>query len=500
MKPFSFRILCLSLSLLMLTACGTSAPVEPPVTAPSPTVSVVPTPAPFALGYYPDQHMHPTLGTSHANLSLSPLIYEGLFALDASFSPVPVLCESWKSSEDNLVWNFTLRTGVVFSDGTPLTAELVADALTLAASDKSHYAQRLGDVSAIHATEGIVTITLSKASSALPALLDIPIALGNEEHPLGTGQYYLSEVDGDDVLLVHENWWRDLPAPIDEILLQPIRQSDDLIVAFDAGRISLIDTDIMGTNTLGYSGEYETWDYPTTGMLFLGANTAEGPCASAQLRRIMTSCIDRESIAQVDYARHALPATLPAHPSAAIYDTILAATVPYDPAFVSDMVRELPALDAPLRLLVNSENAAKLAAATRISADLNSAGIATELVALPFNEFTTALETGAFDLYLGEVVLTGDFDISPLIGTGGSLNFGNWSDADTDSMLALLGAAPQQGYAPSATNLYWHLLEQSPIIPICFKNGSVLTQWGRISGITATQNNIFWGLENWTVS
>src|SRR5688500_6449233 len=53
--------------------------------------------------------------------------YEGLIALDgaATDAYVPVLAESWEPSEDKSVWTFTLRGGVTFHDGSPMTAESV---------------------------------------------------------------------------------------------------------------------------------------------------------------------------------------------------------------------------------------------------------------------------------------------------------------------------------------------------------------------------------------
>ena len=42
--------------------------------------------------------------------------------------------------------------------------------------------------------------------------------------------------------------------------------------------------------------------------------------------------------------------------------------------------------------------------------------------------------------------------------------------------------------------------EQAPIVPILFKNGSVLTQWGQLSGLSPVRGNVFYGFENWIIS
>ncbi|MDP6648633.1 MAG: ABC transporter substrate-binding protein, partial [Acidimicrobiales bacterium] len=48
---------------------------------------------------------------------------------------VPSLAESWTSSDDNTTWDFKIREGVTFHDGTPLTAEAVLYALKMQLSD-----------------------------------------------------------------------------------------------------------------------------------------------------------------------------------------------------------------------------------------------------------------------------------------------------------------------------------------------------------------------------
>lgn len=51
------------------------------------------------------------------------LIYDTLFALDAKFQIQPQMAESWRQSEDGLVTTITLRPGLRWHDGTPVTAQ-----------------------------------------------------------------------------------------------------------------------------------------------------------------------------------------------------------------------------------------------------------------------------------------------------------------------------------------------------------------------------------------
>jgi len=50
-------------------------------------------------------------------------VFEGLVRLDANYMPQPAMAESWDVSADQLEWTFHLRDGVVWNDGTPVTAD-----------------------------------------------------------------------------------------------------------------------------------------------------------------------------------------------------------------------------------------------------------------------------------------------------------------------------------------------------------------------------------------
>ncbi|MBS6643124.1 MAG: HAD hydrolase-like protein [Clostridiaceae bacterium] len=101
---------------------------------------------------------------------LLPLLYEGLFELDPSFEPQPVLCESYTHSEDFTVWTFQVRS-VSFSDGSALSAADVAAALQRAKTS-ARYGARLSSVSSIRVQNGAVEITLSQPNNRFPALLE----------------------------------------------------------------------------------------------------------------------------------------------------------------------------------------------------------------------------------------------------------------------------------------------------------------------------------------
>ena len=168
-----FTALLSAALLLSLAACGGngSSGSANSGSAAASSASLEETPPaeslPFTLAWYPEFSLHPTLAANRANLTLAPLLYESLFTVDAAFQAQPVLCQSYTVSEDKLVWTFTLRAGITFSDGTPLTAQEAADALNLARSAGSRYQERLSDVTAVTPSEANpyqFTITLRRAN------------------------------------------------------------------------------------------------------------------------------------------------------------------------------------------------------------------------------------------------------------------------------------------------------------------------------------------------
>ncbi|WP_152534527.1 ABC transporter substrate-binding protein [Martelella sp. AD-3] len=65
----------------------------------------------------------PISTTNYTIRNASYLIYDVLFALDENFEVQPQMAESVDVSDDDLVYTITLRDGLTFHDGSPVTAE-----------------------------------------------------------------------------------------------------------------------------------------------------------------------------------------------------------------------------------------------------------------------------------------------------------------------------------------------------------------------------------------
>ena len=66
--------------------------------------------------------LDPFVNTNYGTRNHGHLIYETLFALDEQRQPKPQMVSDWSQSDDRLTWRFTLREGLRWHDGKPVTA------------------------------------------------------------------------------------------------------------------------------------------------------------------------------------------------------------------------------------------------------------------------------------------------------------------------------------------------------------------------------------------
>lgn len=492
---------------------GCKAPGDPVATpTPTPEATPIPTQAAkareFVLPCGAQGDFHPITGENRADLTMAPLLYRGLFALDRQFEAQKELCKSYTVSEDGRTWTFQL-VDITFSDGSPLTPREAAASLEQARKSE-RYAGRLAAISKVTAGDGAVSVTLSAPNGDLPKLLDVPIVkeTSDPKRPLGTGPYVL-EGEREGLCLVARPG---TVVPLQTISLRPMGAGDELVHGFDAGEISLVDTDLTGSGVLGYSGHLETNDYPTTTLLYVGCNTARGLCQDAGLRRAVGLAIDRQDVAGRLLAGHAVAAELPVHPASAGYDAELAAILTASPARAGELLAQAKWVKGDdgwlrkgrgklsVRLLVNQENTWKVTVAEAVGTSLEALGWTVAVDKLPFEDFEAALKRGDFDLYLGECAMTADFDPAALVGWSGRLNYGKYHSGETEELLSAWRGARGEGRSEAGHTLYAKLAADAPILPVCFKNGSLLTQWGQVSGVQPTQRDVFAGLAGWSIT
>ena len=83
-----------------------------------------------------DPHYHKMT----ANDAFSAHVYDSLVARNAKMELVPALATSWKNLDD-LTWEFKLRPGVKFSNGSPFTAKDVVFTICRTLNNETNVSQ-----------------------------------------------------------------------------------------------------------------------------------------------------------------------------------------------------------------------------------------------------------------------------------------------------------------------------------------------------------------------
>lgn len=73
--------------------------------------------------------LDPILTTAYMSRNHGYMIFDTLFAMDENVQVQPQMVDSWETSEDGLTYTFTLREGLKFHDGSPVTSEDVVASL-----------------------------------------------------------------------------------------------------------------------------------------------------------------------------------------------------------------------------------------------------------------------------------------------------------------------------------------------------------------------------------
>lgn len=471
----------------------------------------------FALGYDANETMHPLRTTSSANALVDCLVYEFAVEVDQDFQPVPNLILDWKT-DNGISWFFTVDTTVTFHDGTTLTAGDVSYSINQARNSET-YGPRLNKVWGVSAlNDETVMITLSDTNYMFPRLLNIPVVKndGADGLPTGSGPYIFSE----DLtqLTLYQNYRNAADMPIDVIYLHENGDREQIISDYSTSLIDLVVNDPTGLSRLGYGSNNEVRYFPTTNMQFIGMNTLSEFTCYQTYRYAMNFAIDRAYIADNILNGSAVTASLPILPENSLYNADLASRYNFDlnnarrlfsDAGVRDydedgmLEYQLPGGNAEIDLdfVVCSDNTDKVKAAQRIASDLTSIGIGVTVRQVNWMEYVYCITNGEYDMFYGEVKLPADFNLTDLMTTNGVKNFFGINDPNYYEYIhAFLSAQTDEERHQTCDYLCQYIADGAVIVPICFEKQQVLTHRDVVSGIEATQYNVFYNLKNWTIN
>jgi len=202
----------------------------------------------------PPTRWAPNTGPWSTNeLQAARAIYDRLMIRDVNDQPVPELITKAVPNQNFTVWTLSVRPGISFSDGSPLTAEVVAFNLVAQQNDPSN-AGLLAPIAAVTSPDAqTVVVTMFAPWSTFPEVLTTRIGtvaapitlLGFDPRPIGTGPFLWSGVDdtGVTVLSKNPNYWKKGLPYLDAVRLVPIPEAADRVTAVLEGKVGMVAVD-----------------------------------------------------------------------------------------------------------------------------------------------------------------------------------------------------------------------------------------------------------------
>ena len=127
--------------------------------------------------------LDPIWTTAYIQRNFGYMVWDTLFAMDEKFEVKPEMVEKWDVSADKLTWTFTLRDGLEWTDGKPVTAEDCIASIKRWAAKDSMGQKMMGSVAGLEAVDaktfkmnmkepyGLVLQSLGKPSSNVPFMM-----------------------------------------------------------------------------------------------------------------------------------------------------------------------------------------------------------------------------------------------------------------------------------------------------------------------------------------
>ena len=407
-------------------------------------------------------------------LWFSQALYDSLVTLNANGQPVPSLATSWTQSGNTLT--LQLRTGVKFTDGTPVNAAAVMANLDYGAANPA------GAECDAYLT-GLKTTVLSATSVQLttpkpvPGLLQdlgqcagfivSPKALASPKslvsQPDGSGPYTLSAsgtIAGQQYTFVkNPSYWDPSAFPFQKIVLTVYSTVPAAINAVRGGQgdvvSNLTSSQVTGVgSSVGMlSGQPNLlsgmWIADTTGAL-------AKPLGNVLVRQAMNYAIDRQAITQGLYKGSGRVAGSTPFPSFyAGYSAALASLYPYDPAKAKQLLMQAGYPNGFTAQVVAGQQTTQLTEA--IAGYLAKVGIQLQIKTFSSN-FITEMLTGKFPLLMGGYTLNAAQyqTIVGIVGPDGFWNPRHNADAKVMNLLDTIQTAP----AAQQAALYSQLAHQ----------------------------------------
>lgn len=285
-----------------------------------------------------------SLDTSSINVISQ--INEPLFKLNAENEIEPWLVTQTQKSPDQRVWTLSLRPGVKFSTGDPMTSRDVL--FTLEQARKSTYWEELfSGVQKIEApSPSTVVIKNRKPSPELEVLLSqwsfgvVPDGYGGktykefQQEPIGTGPFMLGAWKHGESVTLTKNplYWEEGRPYLDKVVFQTVNSADSRVAQLKGGQLDAIYSPPWPQlKALESNPDVTVGEFPLGYSWYLKLNSRTPLFENQKVREAAEFAIDRESLVE---------AVLQGHGEEA--GTWIPAAVPYSDQSIKPVAQDIP--------------------------------------------------------------------------------------------------------------------------------------------------------------
>ena len=465
-------------------------------------------------------------------LLVADQLFDSLAAYDPkTLDPVPSLASSWTASDDQQHWDFTLRSGARFSDGSPITSTDVKASLERVARKDSGssvsdllelvsgYRALAVDGTAVELAGVVATspstlrIDLDAPWSVLPSALANPafgvlpkavIEAGGElpAQPVTSGPFAVSS--SSDAVLVLE--------PAERVSAKAKRLEfhlfTDKAAAFDAMVAGRVDWSEVPPDRISEAAKRfgRSRFKPYVAELFYAFNLRDARFADVRVREAIVRAVDRAAILRDVYGGSVRPMDgLVVEGLAGHQPDPCGGKCAFDVDRSKALLAELGAagVTVPELQIDFEDDPTQTAVATAIREDLAAVGITATLRPKPLAEYQQFAVSGSQQLFrLGWIAPypSPDAVLTPLFSSSSPNNLTGFSSATVDEALR---TARSSGDAATRIAQYRaaekEILASLPIIPIGqFEIQSVASK--QVRGLAVTSAGSFDGRSVWVAS
>lgn len=415
-------------------------------------------------------------------------VYDGLVTRGPDMQPVPELAESYEQI-DATTWEFKLRRGVKFHDGSEMTAEDVVYSISRYVDEggmagmTSPRKDLLGPVTHAEAIDDYTVriYTSGPWTVFLPYLVHhmiVPKSVGDSlvEFPIGTGPFKFVEwVEGSHIVLERfDDYYggapdlgRNGPAPIRRVVFRIIPENATRLAALLAGEVDLItDVPVDALNQLRGNPNVVVRPVDGTRSAFVEFGHRRPPFDDVRVRQALSYGVDVDIV--IDQLLNGLATKLTTilSPLAFAHNDDLQ-PYPYDPDKAKQLLAEAGYGDGLSVEIATQDNRKNIAEAYAFM--LQQIGVDARVRVMPEQAvMTDAMERGELDMMLldwGNSTFDPSDIIIPKLKTGDRGNYGGYSNPEVDRLLDLAesttdSAVREQAYKDVQRIIY----EDAPMI------------------------------------